>query len=70
MNQVKFNFFVYSLMFLISLFNIVMDWETMVGLNFHVLVRILSGVIAFSILFFWGLKKNKQMVVLLNNTEK
>ncbi|WP_019613136.1 helix-turn-helix transcriptional regulator [Psychromonas ossibalaenae] len=76
MNQVKFSLFVYCLIFLVSFFDIVMDWKTMGGLNSHILVEVLSGVIAlaaFTILFIWDLKKNKQMIVLkssLTNTEK
>jgi len=76
MNQVKFSLFVYCLIFLVSFFDIVRDWETMGGFNSHVLVEVLSGVIAlvaFTVLFVWDLRKNKQLVALkssLTNTEK
>jgi len=76
MNQVKFSLIVYSLIFLVSFIDIFMDWETMGGLNSHILVEAFLGLlalVAFSVLFIWNLKQNKQMTALKNsltNTEK
>ena len=76
MNQVKFSLMVYSLIFLVSFVDIIMDWETMGGINPHILVEAVMGLIAllaFAVLWIWNLKQNKQMVNLkktLSNTEK
>jgi DNA-binding NarL/FixJ family response regulator len=53
-----------------------MDWDSMGGFNSHILVEVLSGLIAlmaFAVLFVWELKQNKQMASLKNsltNTKK
>ena len=76
MNQIKFSLMVYSLIFLVSFIDIIMDWETMGGLNPHILVEAGMGLIAllaFGILFVWNLKQTKQMTNLkksLTSTEK
>ncbi|MCG6202605.1 helix-turn-helix transcriptional regulator [Psychromonas antarctica] len=76
MNQVKFSLLVYSLIFLVSFIDIIMDWASMGGLNSHILVEVLSGLIAliaFAVLVVWNLKQNKQMTVLrsrLTSTKK
>ena len=76
MNQTKFSLAVYSLIFLMSLVDIIMDWQDMGGFNPHILFEGIVGLIAllaFGVLFVWHLKQNKQMAALkksLTNTEK
>jgi len=76
MNQITFSLIIFALIFLISLFDIVIDWRTMGGLNSHIIIDAAEGFIALPaimILFYWSLKQNKKLAKLkatLNHTEK
>lgn len=64
MNQIRFSLIVYSLIFLISFVDIVQDWEGMGGLNTHILVEAVLGLIAFSAFFvmiYWSIEQNKKL---------
>lgn len=64
MNQIRFSLIVYSLIFLISFVDIVQDWEGMGGLNTHILVEAVLGLIAFSaflVMIYWSIEQNKKL---------
>lgn len=73
MNQTKFSLTIYSLIFIVSLVNIIMDWQDMGGFNSHILFEVIVGLIAllaFGILFVWHLKQMAALKKSLTNTEK
>lgn len=73
MNQTKFSLTIYSLIFIVSLVNIIMDWQDMGGFNSHILFELIVGLIAllaFGILFVWHLKQMAALKKSLTNTEK
>jgi len=67
MNHTNFSLATYSLIFLVSFIDVVMDWENMGGLNSHIVVEIAMGLVAlvaFIVLFTWNYRQNKQVEIL------
>ncbi|MDG6773881.1 LuxR C-terminal-related transcriptional regulator [Thiomicrorhabdus sp. ZW0627] len=76
MNPLKFSLVTYSLIFIVSFLDVLLDWQGMGHMNTHTYVEILLGLLAlggFTLMLYWNIQQSRKIKTMhetLSNTEK
>ncbi|WP_373017341.1 helix-turn-helix transcriptional regulator [Thiomicrorhabdus sp.] len=76
MSPLKFSLITYSLIFIVSFLDVLLDWQGMGKINAHTYVEILLGLLAlagFALMMYWNIQQTRKIKAMhekLSNTEK